>query len=370
MLGISKNAKNINREPSADPFIFLRNGGKKFVNFAVTNYCNAKCKYCQFHRERDKINVSLDDARRAIDYLCDINTGVLALTGGEPLLNPSLPEIVKYAHNKGLIVYTGTNSLPLTEELATELGSAGVTAVWISFESSSYAAFNENRGVPGLHIRVKEGAGYLKNAGVTYFAISLINKSITNFGQLVERLAELGFDKVKFDYPMNFKLDSSYKGWGTSVLINYTALEMESAVQKILKIKKDGPINVINPISGLKNAVDFYHSRPPRYPCYAGEKVLYLDWNLDIYRCPALGERLGKVGDEIMFQKIDCNKCYYQGVRDYDAFYYLLEKFDRISNGLLGMNPNPLLATLNPADIRKLYNSLHSAWEIRGCGLV
>ena len=67
---------------SSDPFLFLKDGGRKVVNFAITNYCNAKCKYCSFHHEKNKMCVSLADAQRAVDYLVEIDTGMLALTGG------------------------------------------------------------------------------------------------------------------------------------------------------------------------------------------------------------------------------------------------------------------------------------------------
>jgi MoaA/NifB/PqqE/SkfB family radical SAM enzyme len=357
-------------DQSSDPFMFLRDGGKKIVNFAITNYCNAKCKYCSFHLEKNKKYVKFDVACSAIDYLNDINTGVLALTGGEPLLNPDISEIVKYARKKGLIVYTGTNSLPLTPELAKDLKKADISAVWISFESSSYQDFDSNRGVSELHKSVKDGVQSLTNAGVTTFAISLINKSIRNFDQLVKRLLELGFDKVKFDYPMNFKLGSSYKGWSTSPLLDFSSIEMETAIKSIIKIKRSNQINVINPISGLKGAIDFYNSRTPKFPCFAGDKVLYLDWDLDIYRCPALAQKMGSVGDSIDFNKIECNTCYYQGVRDYDSFFYLLEKFDNISKGLKRIDPTPILSTINSHELKRIYYSLYSAWEIKGCGLV
>ena len=357
-------------ENSSDPFLFIKNGGKKIVNFAITNHCNAKCTYCKFHLEKEPQYVTLENAKRAIDYLLKINTGVLALTGGEPLLHPQLPDIIKYARNRGLIVYTGTNSLLLTTDLAAALKEADVTAVWISFESSTFDSFNKNRGIPNLNEQVKKGLKLLKNAQITTFAISLINKSITNFVELEDRLIELGFEMVKFDYPMAFNLKSSYKGWSESPLLKYSASEMKAAINDIISQKKANRIKIINPSAGLLGAVDFYQDQLPRFPCYAGEKVLYLDWNLNIYRCPALGEVMGSVGDEIEFNRIDCNKCYYQGVRDYDSFYYFLEKFQDMTNGLLKIDPKAFISTMNPNELKKLYSCFQTAKEIRECGLV
>jgi len=103
---------NTNKKPkqASDPFTFLKAGGKKFVNFAITNFCNAKCKYCSFHLERNKTYVKYEDACRAIDYLIDINTGVLALTGGEPLCDEQeAAQLCKKIKKLGLLVKVDTN---------------------------------------------------------------------------------------------------------------------------------------------------------------------------------------------------------------------------------------------------------------------
>jgi MoaA/NifB/PqqE/SkfB family radical SAM enzyme len=340
------------------------------VNFTVTNFCNAKCVYCSFYKEQEKKYVSFDEAVQAIDYLSEINTGVLSLTGGEPLLNPDLPEIVKYARNKGLIVYTGTNSIPLSEQLAKDLARSDISAVWISFESSSYKEFDLNRGVPKLHMKVKDGLASLRNAGINTFAISLINKSIRDYFKLTELLIELGFDKVKFDYPIDFKLESTYKGWSTSNLLKFNADEMKAVIHYILKIRKEGLIKVINPEIGLLGAVDYYYNKPPKYSCYAGNKILYLDTKLDIFRCPALPEKMGHVGEKIDFTKIDCNKCYYQGTRDFDAFYYLLEKFDLTYNSVKKFDPRSIISLFNDDDLKKIVQGFKAAWDIRESELV
>ena len=41
-------------DDSSDPFRFFRTGGKRIVNFTVTNCCNASCVYCSFHKQKNK----------------------------------------------------------------------------------------------------------------------------------------------------------------------------------------------------------------------------------------------------------------------------------------------------------------------------
>lgn len=345
-----------------DPFSFIRNGGKKIVNFTVTNFCNAKCVYCSFHKQKNKKTVTLDEARTAIDYLAEINTGVLSLTGGEPLLNPELPEIIAYAKSKGLIVITGTNGQLLTGSMAKRLKDAGLNAIWISYESNSRKDFEINRGIPGLGTTIEIGLKHLRDAGVNNFAIALINKSITDIPEFVETLISMGFSKVKFDYPMNFELASTYLGWSHSPLLDYSGREMESVISDIVEIKSQGRIKVINPLGGLLGAMDFYNERKPEYPCFSGRYILYLDTDLDIYRCPALNEKMGSVGDDINFNCTECNMCYYQGARDFGSFYYLLETLQllrhgigsgEIINGLRRFDVKLMRAVMDANDIRK-----------------
>ncbi len=347
---------------ASDPFHFVRNGGKKMVNFTVTNFCEATCVYCSFHKQEKKKIVSFDEARMAIDYLAEVNTGVLSLTGGEPLLNPELPEIIEYARSKNLIVITGTNGRLLTRSLAERLHDAGLNAIWISYESNEREDFERNRGIPGLSQKIAQELKHLKEAGVNAFAIALINKSITDVPKFVETLLDLGFDKVKFDYPMNFELASTYKGWSDSPLLAYSGMEMEEVISDILKVKAQGRIKVINPLGGLLGAKDFYNGRVPEFPCFAGKYILYLDANLDIYRCPALSEKLGSVGDDIEFGCRDCNLCYYQGARDFGSFYYLLDTLELLRrgiwkgeaiNGLRRLDRRFLRAFLDADDLRK-----------------
>jgi len=348
-------------DDSSDPFRFFRTGGKRIVNFTVTNHCNASCVYCSFHKQKDKKAVTLEQARRAIDYLLDIGAGMVSLTGGEPLLNPDLPEIVRYARQKGLIVLSGTNGALLTPEAARELKSAGLNALWISYESNSPADFEKNRGIPGLHEKVQAGTKALRDCGLPFFAIALINRSITDLPAFVSRLLELGFPAVKFDYPMSFPLESTYLGWSRSPLLDMSGPEMGAFIDRILAEKRKGRINVLNPTGGLLDAKRFHNGERTRYPCYSGDRILYLDTNLDLFRCPALAERLGRVGDRPALGRIGCDRCYYQGARDFGPFYYLLETLDLgRPSGLAG-----LPARMNGALVR----AARDAYEIKRSGI-
>ena len=348
-----------------DPFLFANGGGRRIVNFTVTNFCNAKCVFCSFPAQKAPHWVPFEEARRAIDHMVSLDVGLVSLTGGEPLLNPDLPRIAAYAKSRGLVVISGTNGALLTREWAAALKAAGLDALWISYESDSPDRFDRNRGVPGLTEKIREGVQHMDAVGLNHFAIALINRAIEDVDALVRRLLELGFTTVKFDYPMSEPMSSTYLGWSDSPLLKYNAEEMEEIVNAILRVKEEGRIRVVNPVGGLEGAVDFYKDNPPKYPCYAGERILYLDTTLEYYRCPLLPERLGRVGGPVNLGRIPCNRCYYQGARDFGSFYYFLETVDLFASGRWWGDP---LAAVRRADGR-LLRAAADAMDLRRSGI-
>jgi MoaA/NifB/PqqE/SkfB family radical SAM enzyme len=350
-----------------DPFQFAKGGGKKIVNFTVTDGCNAKCIYCSFHLNKNFRVVKLHDAKMAIDFLIQHDVGVLSLTGGEPFLNPGLPEMVRYAKDRGLLVYTGTNGSLLDEKILKLLKGAGLDALWISFDSLDERIFEKNRGIHGLAEKIREGIGICQRLDLNVFCICLINKSVESIPAMASRLVDMGFTKVKFDYPMDFPLKSTYLGWSESPLLKFSGDEMEQIIRQILRLKRSkAAIKVVNPVQGLRGAIEHFHGRKPVFKCTAGDKVLYLDTELKFYRCPALPDILGEVGSELKCGAIACERCYYQGVRDYDAFFYLLTRFNEGLRYLTAGKIGSAIRLFEP----RVRLALADAWDIKNCGLV
>jgi nucleoside-diphosphate-sugar epimerase/MoaA/NifB/PqqE/SkfB family radical SAM enzyme len=306
----------------------LASGQTSIAHFAISSWCNARCVFCSYPDSNKRITVDIIDAIKAINALKHLGVGIISLTGGEPFLNKDIFRIAYHANSVGILVFTGTNGSMMTEDDTFKLQKAGVRAVWISYEGPTDKVFDRNRGVPGLSEKIRKDLKWLRNAGVDAFAICVINKSITDYRQFVDHLIDVGFDKIKFDYPMT-TLESGYLGFKDLELMQYSPVEMEDAIRQILELKRSNYRNfgIINPTSGLEGAIDFYKGHKTRFGCTAGYRIFYIDWNLDLYRCTRLPEKFGKVWDVSpeMLRQIECNKCYYQGTRDYDSVYHLLD---------------------------------------------
>lgn len=297
------------------------------ANFAITNACNAACKHCNFPSVRDPRTVTLADARSAIDSLHDLGVGVLSVTGGEPFTVPHLPEIVEHASNIGMAVYTGTNGSLTTRRTVSRLADAGIDAVWISVEAADPVTLEAHRGLDGLSNDIGRTVGLLREHDVPTYAICAINRGVLDIDKYLLYIHHLGFTSVKFDYPMTSPMGSSYLGYSNDQCLQLSPEERERIVERILQNKHDGsPVNIINPTEGLRGFLDHSKGIDVGYRCPAGRYVLYLDWDLNLFRCTQLEDTMGDVRDVVRGDLVtsECDLCYYQGCRDYGPLYHMI----------------------------------------------
>lgn len=99
-----------------------------------TRRCNLSCTYCN---EYDRVSdpVPLEEMRRRIDRLADLGTGIITLSGGEPLLHPHVPELIRHIRRRGALATIITNGYLLTPALIGELNRAGLDSLQISIDN-------------------------------------------------------------------------------------------------------------------------------------------------------------------------------------------------------------------------------------------
>lgn len=70
-----------------------------FINFETTYYCTQRCLQCSFPQQATPEKVmSFEDFKIIVDKLHKYGTQGISLSGGEPMLNPHLPEMMAYLH--------------------------------------------------------------------------------------------------------------------------------------------------------------------------------------------------------------------------------------------------------------------------------
>lgn len=99
-----------------------------------TRRCNLSCQYCNEFDDRSA-PVPTPELLERIDCLADLGTGIVTLSGGEPLLHPDLDAIISHIRRRGAIATLITNGYLLTRERIRRLNRAGLDHLQISIDN-------------------------------------------------------------------------------------------------------------------------------------------------------------------------------------------------------------------------------------------
>lgn len=96
--------------------------------------CNLSCTYCNEYDDHSA-PVATADVLRRVDRLADLGTGIVTLSGGEPLLHPDLDAIISRIRLRGAIATLITNGYLLGRERIARLNRAGLDHLQISIDN-------------------------------------------------------------------------------------------------------------------------------------------------------------------------------------------------------------------------------------------
>ncbi len=170
---------------------------KKFVNFdeikklcwvvvEITDYCNFRCKWCFANSwlNKNPEHMRFGDLKKLIHFLSDSGVKQITLSGGEPTLYPHLRDAIKEARKHDMIVHMNTNGFLLTEKLARELHSLGLSQVQITVDSLNPKKHETVRGVKGSWARAIKALINAKKTGMTAACQTVLTKE--NEGEVLD----------------------------------------------------------------------------------------------------------------------------------------------------------------------------------------
>ncbi|HZS55804.1 MAG TPA: radical SAM protein [Bryobacteraceae bacterium] len=96
--------------------------------------CNLSCTYCNEYDTFSK-PVPLSTMVERIELLGKLHTGVITLSGGEPLLHPELDDIIRAIRRNATLAGLITNGYLLTAERVQRLNDAGLDYLQISIDN-------------------------------------------------------------------------------------------------------------------------------------------------------------------------------------------------------------------------------------------
>jgi MoaA/NifB/PqqE/SkfB family radical SAM enzyme len=130
----------------------LRHGFNRpfMVMFETTLHCNMKCGYCAiWQNQQPEDRAARDRVFARMDEAADFGVFAWSFSGGEPLMNASMPDYIEYASRKGFFTSMPTNGLALKKyaEACVELDQLEV-----SIDTLDREKFANRRGIDGLPV--------------------------------------------------------------------------------------------------------------------------------------------------------------------------------------------------------------------------
>jgi MoaA/NifB/PqqE/SkfB family radical SAM enzyme len=345
----------------------LEHGGPGYLQFAITNICNAKCDFCGFAVDkfdpRQRRSVTWDEARAVVDIAVRNHIGYLLFVGGEPLVHKDLLSMVRYAADSGIHPMICTNGSLWTERNMRDLARNGLSSVIMSIDSHDVKRHEKNRGLPDVCRKIKAANETFAELGIQTTASVTASRLIDDYNKLPEFLRELGFQSCTFSYPLT-TLSSSYLSFSDSSLVSYRAEELIEVFENIKQMKIRSGYPVVNPAESLNEMQRHLRKEPEKFGCLGGHKYFYLDWNLNIYRCHFWEKPMCSIYefDQSKLIKDGCTRCMIDCYRDPSVLQRVAINTSDAWHYLKG--GHPIKAAGRLLDRRNL-TSLKAVWDDR-----
>jgi MoaA/NifB/PqqE/SkfB family radical SAM enzyme len=345
----------------------LQHGGPGYLQFAITNICNAKCDFCGFAVDRfdpkQRRSVTLQEARDVIDIAKRNHIGYLLFVGGEPLVHKELRAMVRYAAESGIHPMICTNGSLWTDQNMRDLAHDGLSSVIMSIDSHDVARHEKNRGLPDVCRKIKHANEVFAALGIQTTASVTASKLIDDYDKLPAFLAELGFRSCTFSYPLT-NLASSYLSFSDSSLVSYKTEELIQVFEKIKQMKQGSGFPVVNPTESLKEMQRHLRKEPEKFGCLGGHKYFYLDWNLNLYRCHFWETPMCNIYefDQSKLIRDGCTRCMIDCYRDPSVLQFVAIN---ASDACHDLKKGRFLSAVKRVFDRRNLTSIKAVWEDR-----
>jgi len=359
------------RPPVKNGFTLLRevldHAGPGYLQFAITNICNARCDFCgfavdQFPHDQWR-SVTLQQAREAIDIARRNHIGYLLFVGGEPLAHRELEAMVRYAAELGIRPMICTNGSLWTDANMERFAAAGLASVIMSIDAPTAAAHERNRGLPDVCRKIQYANRVFARLGVQTTASITASRLIEDYNLLPGFLRELGFSTCTFSYPLT-TLGSSYLSFSGSKLVAYTTEELIGVFDQIKEMKRRSGFPVVNPRESLNEMQRHLRKEPERFGCLGGHKYFYLDWNLNLYRCHYWEKPMCSIYefDQSKLIRDGCTRCMIDCYRDPSVLQFSAVS---MSDAWHHLRKGRLVSAARSIFDRRNLTSLAAVWEDR-----
>jgi MoaA/NifB/PqqE/SkfB family radical SAM enzyme len=303
------------------------------AQIGVSDPCNHECVFCWDHPPKERETSATADRfghRKAgvmkfgqfkgiVDDLYKMGTRRVDLVGrGEPLLNRSALDMVRYVKNRGMHLVLCTNASRLFEPVAREFVALGVDRVNVSLNAGTPETYplNHVTETPANYLKVKKNLRFLADckiaAGSTVPQITLSfvisSKNFFEIDKMVEVAHEVGAQEIQFNHAVTHE--------GTADLALSDAQYQE--LQGRLPAMREQAAAL-----GLQSNLETFAASTPPYmasetsapsvvPCYVGWYFTVILGNGSVMPCCQCSEPVGQVTEERRLAEIWTSEDYEQ----------------------------------------------------------
>ena len=253
------------------------------VVWEITNNCNFKCPHCRAYEE-----FTVDDEKienKIIDELIKNDILTVNISGGEPLLNPRIFEIIQRLSNANMYVGISTNGW-LYKEKRKKLLEAGLKFIQVSLDGDKML-HEKFRGVEGSYERAVDTLKQAKKDGLfTQMNVTITSENLKTLEWNYNKALEIGVDKILYR-----RVVSAGKAVENDYIIP-NKKEYIDTIQKLIKLDNSKLIVAVD--DPIIYAIQDIES-DEKLGCAAGIKSVGISSNGDIYPCIFLREKLGNI---------------------------------------------------------------------------
>jgi 12,18-didecarboxysiroheme deacetylase len=186
--------------PTPAHLLQFKKSPKPVVVWNTTRRCNLRCVHCYAESEDRGYSGELDtgEGEALLDDLASFGVPVILFSGGEPMLRPDLPRLIRHATGRGLRAVVSTNGTVIDRERAQVLRDAGVAYVGISLDG--LGDVNDRfRRVPGAFRRALEGVAACMEAGVKVgLRFTITRHNARDVGGIFDLVEKEGIERACF----------------------------------------------------------------------------------------------------------------------------------------------------------------------------
>jgi len=285
-----------------------RRPGPSHAQVGVTNVCPQNCEYC-YNAGRTGRPLDTPTILEVIDDLKAAGVVWLGLTGGEPLANPDVVDIVAHA-SPDMAVKIFTTGVGITPRLAQALKDAGLFSVAVSLDHWEPARHDASRRYPGAFEAALEAIAIFKEVPGLHVGVSSVlrREAIRDGGveTLVSFLESLGVDEAWLSEVKPTVSDFCSDDLVVTEDERRHLAHLQDAHNEALRRSRRAAggmtINYLGHFEGCEN-----------FGCNAGCKMVYVDAFGEVSPCVFLPFSFGNVREQPLGQILSDMRAHFHG---------------------------------------------------------